>query len=412
VSKGKLSDQILNSDGLERSVKKYRSEQSLMSSNTRYDEERMAVPMVAFRTQTKLQPDVKVEPLVKKDVGEEIEQETKFIESLLEIELEKEEEPTAEELAVFQNETLNGNDTVGIYLKEMSIVPLLGAEEELRIAKCVEIGKQAKAELKVFSQGQITEECRIELERLIEEGRLAREHLIKANTRLVVSIAKRYVGRGVHFIDLIQEGNLGLMKAVKKYEYWRGFRFSTYATWWIRQTITRAIADQGRTIRVPVHMIDRIRKMYRLMQDMEQELDRKPTAEELSVCMEMPLKKVNWMLRVSWLPLSLESPINDNSGEDETELGMFVEDEFSPNPVETTHEDLLNKKICDVLSTLPPREERILRLRFGLENGKVYTLEEVGKKFGLTRERIRQIEGKALCRLRHPRRARKLHGFY
>lgn len=412
MSKGKLSDQILNNDGLERSVKKYRSEQSLMSSDTRYDEERMSVPMVAFRTQTKLQPEVKIEPLVKKDIGEEIEQETHFIESLLEMELEKEEEPTADELAVFQNETLNGNDTVGIYLKEMSIVPLLGAEEELRITKCVEFGKQAQAELKVFSQGQMTEESRIELEGLIEKGRLAREHLIKANTRLVVSIAKRYVGRGVQFIDLIQEGNLGLMKAVKKFEYWRGFRFSTYATWWIRQTITRAIADQGRTIRVPVHMIDRIRKMYRLMQDMEQELDRKPTAEELSVCMEMPLKKVNWMLRVSWLPLSLESPINDNSGEDETELGMFVEDEFSPNPVETTHDDLLNKKICDVLSTLPPREERILRLRFGLENGKVYTLEEVGKKFGLTRERIRQIEGKALCRLRHPRRARKLQDFY
>ena len=407
-----MSDQTLNSDGLERSVKKYRSEQSLMASDTRYDEERMAVPMVAFRTQTKPQPEIDVEPVVKKDVGEEIEKETRFIESLLETELENEEGPTPEELAVFQNETLNGNDTVGIYLKEMSIVPLLGAKEELQIAKCIEIGKQARAELKVFSQGQMTEASRIELEGLIEEGRLAREHLIKANTRLVVSIAKRYVGRGVHFLDLIQEGNLGLMKAVKKYEYWRGFRFSTYATWWIRQTITRAIADQGRTIRVPVHMIDRIRKMYRLMQDMEQELDRKPTAEELAVCMEMPLKKVNWMLRVSWLPLSLESPINDNSGEDETELGMFVEDEFSPNPVETTHDDLLNKKICDVLSTLPPREERILRLRFGLENGRVYTLEEVGKKFGLTRERIRQIEGKALCRLRHPRRARKLQGFY
>ena len=228
----------------------------------------------------------------------------------------------------------------------------------------------------------------------------------------MVSIAKRYVGRGVHFIDLIQEGNLGLMKAVKKYEYWRGFRFSTYATWWIRQTITRAIADQGRTIRVPVHMIDRIRCMYRLMQDMEQELDRKPNPEELSERMDMPLDKVNWMLRVSWLPLSLESPINDNSGEEETELGMFVEDEFSPNPIESTNDDLLKDKISDVLATLPPREERILRLRFGLENGKVYTLEEVGKKFGLTRERIRQIEGKALCRLRHPRRARQLRGFY
>ncbi|NSW54027.1 MAG: sigma-70 family RNA polymerase sigma factor [Anaerolineae bacterium] len=338
--------------------------------------------------------------------------EDSFIESLLDLPDLDMEEPSEEELESLESDTVIGSDTVGIYLREMSKVPLLNQDEELAIARCIEAGKQARVELDVFERGPLAEQHRAELEQVIDEGCTAREHLIKANTRLVVSIAKRYVGRGVHFLDLIQEGNLGLMKAVEKYEYWRGFRFSTYATWWIRQTITRAIADQGRTIRVPVHMIDRIRNMYRLMQEMEQELDRKPTPEELAAKMNVSLGKVNWMLKVSWLPLSLESPVNDGNGEEETELGMFVEDELSPNPIQSTHDDLLQEKITEVLRTLPPREERILRLRFGLENGRVYTLEEVGEKFGLTRERIRQIEGKALCRLRHPRRARKLRGYY
>jgi RNA polymerase primary sigma factor len=237
-------------------------------------------------------------------------------------------------------------------------------------------------------------------------GGNARDHLIKANTRLVVSIAKRYIGRGVPFLDLIQEGNLGLMKAVEKYEYQRGFRFSTYATWWIRQTITRSIADQGRTIRVPVHMVDRIRHLYRLMHEMEQKLGRVPTNEELAVELDTSANKVDWMMRVSWLPLSLESPINDN--EEESELGMFVEDTLTPTPIESTYGKMLRERIEAVLDTLPPREARILRLRFGLDNGHTYTLEEVGQKFGLTRERIRQIESKALRRLRHPRRSRQL----
>jgi RNA polymerase primary sigma factor len=243
----------------------------------------------------------------------------------------------------------------------------------------------------------------------VEDGLLAREHLIKANTRLVVSVAKRYMGRGVPFLDLIQEGNLGLMKAVEKFEYKRGFRFSTYATWWIRQTITRAIADQGRTIRVPVHMVDRIRQLYRQTHELEQKLGRAPTTEELAESLHLPVNKVDWMLRVSWLPLSLESPINDD--EEDSELGMFIEDQLSPSPIQSAYDRMLREKIESVLETLPPREARILRLRFGLENGHTYTLEEVGLKFGLTRERIRQIESKALRRLRHPRRSRQLREY-
>ena len=243
---------------------------------------------------------------------------------------------------------------------------------------------------------------------MIQDGILAREHLIKANTRLVVSIAKRYMGRGVHFLDLIQEGNLGLMKAVEKYDYHRGFRFSTYATWWIRQTITRSIADQGRTIRVPVHMIDRIRQLYKLTHEMEQKLGRIPTVDELAEEMNLSQRKVQWMLRVSWLPLSLDSPVGD---EEDSELGMFVEDDITPTPIQSAYRNMLRDKIEEVLATLSPREARILRLRFGLDNGHTYTLEEVGQKFGLTRERIRQIEGKALRRLRHPRRARQLKDY-
>jgi RNA polymerase primary sigma factor len=275
------------------------------------------------------------------------------------------------------------------------------------LARRIEAGIAAAKKLKAFPE-RGTPELREELEHTTEDGLRAREHLIKANTRLVVSIAKRYLSRGVPFLDLIQEGNLGLMKAVEKYEYQRGFRFSTYATWWIRQTITRSIADQGRTIRVPVHMVDRIRQLYKLTHEMEQKLGRVPTNEELGEEIGVSPNKVDWMLQVSWLPLSLESPIND---EDDSELGMFVEDEITPTPMQSAYTNLLREKIEEVLATLPPREARILRLRFGLDNGRTYTLEEVGKKFGLTRERIRQIEGKALSRLRHPRRARQLKDY-
>ena len=312
--------------------------------------------------------------------------------------------PQNEFEAIFDLERIGSDDTVGLYLKEMSRVPLLSIEEELCLAQLIEKGRQSRNELeKLRGRGQSLR--RRALEQQYQDGVEAREHLIKANTRLVVSIAKKYMGRGVPFLDLIQEGNLGLMKAVEKYDYHRGFRFSTYATWWIRQTITRSIADQGRTIRVPVHMIDRIRVLYKTTHEMEQKLGRIPKVEEVAHEMGLTNRKVQWMMRVSWLPLSLESPVGD---EEDSELGMFVEDNITPAPIQVAYQNMLRDKIEEVLSTLAPREARILRLRFGLDNGRAYTLEEVGQKFGLTRERIRQIEGKALRRLRHPRRARQL----
>jgi RNA polymerase primary sigma factor len=296
------------------------------------------------------------------------------------------------------------DDTVGMYLKEMSRVPLLKADEEFQIAIRIEDGRRAKVDLlRTMGRKRILERQR--LEALVEDGIMAREHIIKANTRLVVSIAKRFIGRGVPFLDLIQEGNLGLMKAVEKYDAHKGFRFSTYATWWIRQTISRAIADQARTIRVPVHMSDRIRQTYKATHDLEQRLGRVPTPEELAAELGLDLQKVQWILQVSWLPLSLESPVGDD---EESELGMFIEDELTPTPMQSVYQSMLKEKIDEVLGTLTPREARILRLRFGLDTGIPFTLEEVGEKFGLTRERIRQIEGKALRRLRHPRRARQL----
>jgi RNA polymerase primary sigma factor len=300
---------------------------------------------------------------------------------------------------------ISSDDSVGLYLKEMARVPLLSLEEEVQLARKLCNAQDAKEDLQRNGHN-LDEQDR--LEQIIEDGRLAREHLIKANTRLVVSIAKKYMGRGVPFLDLIQEGNLGLMKAVEKFDYTRGYRFSTYATWWIRQTITRAIADQGRTIRVPVHMSDRIRRLYKTARQLEQEHGRKPTPEEIADAMELEPRKVRWMLKVSWRPLSLERPVGE---EEDSELGSFIEDENTPTPTQSAYQNLLREKVEEVLSTLTPREARILRLRFGLQNGRSYTLEEVGQKFGLTRERIRQIEGKALRRLRHPRRSRQLRDY-
>ncbi len=296
------------------------------------------------------------------------------------------------------------DDTVGLYLREMAKVPLLTTEEEVELAIRIEAGDEAATSAEAEPDSSRMTEWHF----AIDDGNAARAHLIQANTRLVVSIAKKYMNRGVPFLDLIQEGNLGLMKAVEKFDYKRGFRFSTYATWWIRQTISRAIADQGRTIRVPVHMSDRIRKLYRVMRELEQTKGSKPSAEEVAEAMELDVRKVQWMLRVSYQPLSLEQPY----GEDEdSELGSFIENEEAPSPAQSTYHRLLEEKIEAVLDTLSDREARILRLRFGLEDGKSYTLEEVGEKFGLTRERIRQIEGRALRRLRHPRRSRQLKGY-
>jgi len=304
-------------------------------------------------------------------------------------------------------EAVSSDDTVGLYLKEMSRVPLLSVEEEQSLAKRIEAGRAAKIELG-NRESTMGPDRKNQLRLLIKEGDQAWEHLIKANTRLVVSVAKKYMGRGVPFLDLIQEGNLGLMKAVEKFDYTRGFRFSTYATWWIRQSITRSIADQGRTIRIPVHMIDRIRELYKVSHALEQELGRKPFAREIAKEMDVSVRKVQWMKRISWLPLSLETPVGD---EEDSELGMFVEDEDTPTPMEVTYKSMLRDKINEVLNTLSPREARILRLRFGLDSDRAYTLEEVGDKFGLTRERIRQIEGKALRQLRHPHKARQLKDY-
>jgi RNA polymerase primary sigma factor len=313
--------------------------------------------------------------------------------------LEDEDEDDAQDMA-----QLASSDTVGLYLKEMARVPLLNTDEEVALAIRIVAGVNATKKLKRDPNHNRAVEWKF----LIEDGLLAREHLIKANTRLVVSIAKKYMTRGVPFLDLIQEGNLGLMKAVEKFDYTRGYRFSTYATWWIRQTITRAIADQGRTIRVPVHMSDRIRRLYRVVRELEQEYGRKPTADEIAQEMKVDPRRIQWMLRVSWQPLSLEHPVGDD---EDSELGNFIEGDTSLNPAQTAYDNMLREKLEQVLNTLTPREARILRLRFGLQNGHSYTLEEVGQKFGLTRERIRQIEGKALRRLRHPRRSRHLRDY-
>ncbi len=317
----------------------------------------------------------------------------------------EDDEDEDENLATFEH--VGSDDTVGLYLKEMSRVPLLSVEEERTLAKQIEASQAAKIELSHCDK-DVSDAKRQELETIIKGGEQAWEHLIKANTRLVVSVAKKYLGRGVPFLDLIQEGNMGLMKAVMKFDYTRGFRFSTYATWWIRQAITRSIADQGRTIRIPVHMIDRIRELYKVSHQLEQDLGRKPFAREIAKEMDVNIRKVQWMMRISWLPLSLETPVGD---EDDSELGMFVEDELTPTPMEVTFKSMLRDKIDEVLNTLSPREARILRMRFGLDNGRSYTLEEVGQKFGLTRERIRQIEGKALRQLRHPHKARQLKDY-
>ncbi|HHX64255.1 MAG TPA: sigma-70 family RNA polymerase sigma factor [Chloroflexi bacterium] len=299
------------------------------------------------------------------------------------------------------------DDTISLYLKEMARVPLLTAEQEVALARQYEEGRDAQEELNRNSS-RLSEDDKDRLYIQVQRGEGARSHLIRANTRLVVSIAKRYLGQGVPFLDLIQEGNLGLIKAVEKFDYRRGHRFSTYATWWIRQAITRALADQGRVIRLPVHLSDRIRKVYQVAQQLEQDWGRQPTPEEIAEELALPPQKVQWMLKVSQRPLSLEKPVGE---EEDSELGSFIPDEDAPTPSDTAYYSLLQEKLDDILTSLTPREARILRLRFGLHDGRSYTLEEVGQKFGLTRERIRQIEHEALDRLRHPSRSRQLRDY-
>jgi RNA polymerase primary sigma factor len=296
-------------------------------------------------------------------------------------------------------------DMIGLYIKEASRVPLLTHAEEVELSQRIERGKLAREELARGNTSQLRSK---ELHRLIEDGWSARQHLITANSRLVISIAKKYMGRGVPFLDLIQEGNIGLMRAAKKFEYQRGFKFSTYATWWIRQAITRAVADQARTIRVPVHMGDQISRMLRMQHQLKQKLSRDPSVEELAEALEVLPEKVEHMIQVSRHPLSLQMPI----GEEEDEmLGDFIEDEEAPAPDETAMNNILREHLEAVLDRLPPREVRILQLRYGLLDGQVLTLNEVGRRMGVTRERVRQIEAQALRRLRSTKIQRELRPY-
>ncbi|RME51474.1 MAG: RNA polymerase sigma factor RpoD [Caldilineae bacterium] len=297
------------------------------------------------------------------------------------------------------------DDSISLYLKEIGRVPLLTAEEEVELAKRMEAGREARQQL---AEGVDDWEERERLLWLVRDGQAAQEHLIKANSRLVVSVAKKYVGRGVPFLDLIQEGNIGLIRAVKKFDYRRGYKFSTYATWWIRQAVTRAIADQGRTIRVPVHMYEQINRLTRTSRQLVQELGRDPTTEEIAEELGVTPRKVEHIMRVSQRPLSLEMPVGE---EEDSYLGDFIEDEDADSPQESAGQQMLREVIDEIFQSLSPREVRILQLRFGLVDGYCYTLEEVGKKFGVTRERIRQIEAQALSRLRHPSRSRKLRDY-
>lgn len=313
--------------------------------------------------------------------------------------LEEESEPTDDDLDMG---SIPSDDTISLYLGEMGRVALLTSEEEKDLAQQIQRGQIAMRRL--HDNGHDPEEAQ-RLQEDIDRADAARAHLIQANTRLVISIAKRYMGQGVPFPDLIQEGNLGLIRAVEKFDYRRGFKFSTYATWWIRQAVTRSLAEQGRLIRLPVHMGEKIRRLQRTAREMEQEEGRRPTTEELASAVGLKPRKVKFLLRMAQRPTSLEKPV----GEDEDSMfGDFLPDEDAESPSDTAYQQLLSDSLEEVLNTLSPREARILRLRFGLQDGRSYTLREVGEKFGLTRERIRQIERDALRRLRHPTRSRRL----
>ena len=321
---------------------------------------------------------------------------------LEEIEVSKEE---LEDLSV--PEGINIDDHVKMYLKEIGKVNLLTPEEELSLAKRMADGETAKEQLEEIGE-DIDEDSKKQIDLLIADGEKAKKSLAEANLRLVVSIAKRYVGRGMLFLDLIQEGNLGLIKAVDKFDYTKGYKFSTYATWWIRQAITRAIADQARTIRIPVHMVETINKLVRVSRQLVQELGREPTPEELAKELNMPVDKVREISKISQEPVSLETPIGE---EEDSHLGDFIPDVDAPAPSEAASFVLLKEQLGAVLETLSEREAKVLRLRFGLDDGRARTLEEVGKEFDVTRERIRQIEAKALRKLRHPSRSKKLKDF-
>ena len=329
-------------------------------------------------------------------------------------------EPTVESMEEIPEEELvdpstmvdsfGTDDPVRMYLKEIGKVNLLTSEEEVELAQAMAAGAEAKTQLEEMEKlgEEIPEEVRKELDKLIRKGERAKQRLAESNLRLVVSIAKRYVGRGMQFLDLIQEGNLGLIKAVEKFDFTKGFKFSTYATWWIRQAITRAIADQARTIRIPVHMVETINKVIRVSRQLLQELGHDPTPEEIAKSMNMPVERVREILKIAQEPVSLETPIGE---EEDSHLGDFIPDEDASEPAEAASFTLLKEQLIEVLSTLTPREEKVLKLRCGIEDGRTRTLEEVGKEFNVTRERIRQIEAKALRKLRHPSRSKKLKDF-
>jgi RNA polymerase primary sigma factor len=304
------------------------------------------------------------------------------------------------------------SDPVRMYLREIGQVPLLKAEDEVRLAKRIEAGMKSAVELADLSAagmlGTLEFADRRRLERSKKDGEEATRELTQANLRLVVSIAKRYVGRGMLLLDLVQEGNLGLMRAVEKFDWTKGFKFSTYATWWIRQAITRAIADQARTIRIPVHMVESINKVHRMQRQMVQELEREPTVDELAEKVDMTSTRVREILRISQDPLSLDSPVGE---EDDSNLADFIEDLQAEAPADVATRHMLNDAVLEALDELTPREKEVVRLRFGLEDGQARTLEEVGKQFGVTRERIRQIEAKTLAKLRHPHRSQKLRDY-
>lgn len=332
--------------------------------------------------------------------------------------LDDEDEVEVEKIDLSVPEGVSVEDPVRMYLKEIGKVPLLSADEEIELAQKMEAGSVAvekipllKERLAETGDEQEKEEIQAEIKALqldVDRGSDAKKRLAEANLRLVVSIAKRYVGRGMLFLDLIQEGNLGLIKAVEKFDYRKGYKFSTYATWWIRQAITRAIADQARTIRIPVHMVETINKLIRVSRQLLQELGREPTSEEIAEEMKMPVERVREILKISQEPVSLETPIGE---EEDSHLGDFIKDDNVPVPADAATFTLLKEQLEEVLGTLTEREQKVLTLRFGLEDGRARTLEEVGKEFNVTRERIRQIEAKALRKLRHPSRSRKLKDY-